>query len=146
MNDTIMTEKKLLFEETINLTGLTEYGFPMCDLIAGKPIPPEGARFDINFEGDVEGERINGKIKGIDYLEVRSDGRFFLTLHATITTSDGANIKVEEIGNNKNGELKLFMKFHSSDKKYAWLNNQDVIGNGFVDLKSGEAKVNGYLI
>jgi len=146
MENEILTENQLLFEETIRLTKCTEYGFSMNDLMQQKPIPAEGARFDINFEGDVTGKKINGKIIGTDYLEVRSDGRFFLTLHATIVTNDGVNIKVEETGNNKNGELKLFMKFHTSNEKYAWLNHHDVVGNGFVDLKSGEAKVNGYLI
>lgn len=146
MDNEILTTNQLLFEENINLTGFKEYGFKMSDLIAGKPVPSEGARFDISFEGDVTGEKVNGRIVGIDYLEVRADGRFFLTLQATITTNDGVNIKVEEKGSNTNGDLKLFMKFHTTDEKYSWLNHQNVVGTGFVNLESGEAKVNGYLI
>src|SRR5690606_16520173 len=146
MENTIMTKKQLLFKESINLTGVTEYGFSFKDLVEGKPLPLEGTKFDVNFEGNIQGDRINGKIKGVDYLEVRADGRFFLKLHATITTHDGVCIKVDEIGSNKNGDLKLFMKFHTNNKKYAWLNSQDVVGVGFVDLKSCKAKVNGYII
>lgn len=146
MNTEILKTNQLLFVEQVKLTGFTEYGFSLSDLLAGKPIPSEGARFDINFEGDVMGDAIDGKIKGVDYLEVRADGKFLLTLHATIITSDGVNIKVEETGSNVDGDLKLFMKFHTTNNKYAWLNHQNVVGTGYVNLESLEARINGYLI
>src|SRR5690606_11787899 len=114
------TDLVLLFEEKVVLSDFVEYGFSMQDLVNGERIPEEGARFDIYFEGDLTGEKINGKISGVDYLEVRADGRFFLDLHARILTDDGAQIQVTETGINDNGTLKLNMEFHTNNNWYSW--------------------------
>jgi hypothetical protein len=142
---TTATGMQLLFEEDVRLTGMVEYGFSINDLIKGrKPIPQSGAHFDISFEGELVGDRIKGTIAGTDYLEVRADGRFFLSLHACIHTADGARIKVIESGINSNGDLKLFMTFYTADERYAWLNREQVIGLGEVDFSTGLAHVKGY--
>ncbi|KAB7530284.1 DUF3237 family protein [Flagellimonas olearia] len=138
------TDLALLFEEQVVLSDFVEYGFSMQDLVNGEPIPTEGARFDIYFEGDLIGEKINGKISGVDYLEVRADGRFFLDLHAKILTDDGAQIQVTETGINDHGNLKLNMEFHTNDERYSWLNRAQVLGLGTVDFNTGKALVKGY--
>lgn len=135
-----------LFNEEVRLTGFTEYGYSLQDLLQGKPLPPEGARFDIGFEGEVTGDRIAGSITGTDFLEVRADGRFFLHLQASLITRDGAKIKVTETGINDHGTLKLFMSFYTLDPAYRWLNNSQVLGLGHVDMVTGAARVNAYLI
>ena len=147
MEPAVATEKELLFKEDVKLLDITEYGFSLRDLLEGnRALPAEGARFDISFEGRLEGQRINGKISGTDYLEVRSDGRFFLNMKARILTDDGASIQVSETGNNVEGNLTLHMKFHTSHDTYTWLNHREVLGLGYADLESGTAKVNAYLI
>ena len=140
----VKTDLVLLFEEKVVLSDFEEYGFSMQDLVNGERIPEEGARFDIYFEGDLIGEKINGKISGVDYLEVRADGRFFLDLHAKILTDDGAQIQVTETGINDNGALKLNMEFHTNDERYSWLNREQVLGLGTVDFNTGQAIVKGY--
>lgn len=138
---------KLLFKEEIRLVHSVEYGFSMQDIISGsKPIPKEGARFDIHFAGNITGHKINGTITGIDYLQIRPDGKFILNLHASITTDNGAMIKVEETGTNVNGSLNLNMTFHTSDERYKWLNTKQVIGIGTVDFSTGLVLVKGYSI
>lgn len=146
-NELTTTGLELLFEESVALTDVVGYGFSMQDLVEGvKPIPREGAHYDIYFEGQLTGNGINGKISGIDYLEVRADRRFLLNLHARITTDDGANIKVIETGTNDQGDLKLHMTFCTSDERYTWLNKQQVFGIGNVDFNTGLATVKGFLI
>ena len=140
----VKTDLVLLFEEKVVLSDFEEYGFSMQDLVNGERIPEEGARFDIYFEGELTGEKINGKISGVDYLEVRADGRFFLDLHARILTDDGAQIQVTETGINDNGALKLNMEFHTNDERYSWLNREQVLGLGTVDFNTGQAIVKGY--
>jgi hypothetical protein len=140
------TEMEFLFEEKVTLTDFVEYGFSMQDLVKGRPVPKEGARFDIYFEGDLTGDKINGKITGIDYLEVRADRRFILDLRARIITDDGATIQVTETGINNYGDLRLNMEFHTNDERYTWLNHKQVLGLGFADLNTGAAGVKGYLI
>lgn len=143
-NTSEKTDLTLLFEEQVVLSDFVEYGFSMQDLINGEQIPEEGAHFDIYFEGDLIGEKINGKISGVDYLKVRADGRYFLDLHAKILTDDGAQIQVTETGINDNGTLKLNMVFHTNDQRYAWLNRAQVLGLGTVDFNTGQATVKGY--
>ena len=54
---------ELLYEYTLKITGLTEYGVSFEELISGKiQPPPEGARFDVAFEGTGTGERLTGKV------------------------------------------------------------------------------------
>jgi hypothetical protein len=72
-----------LYEYTVKFTRLTEYGISMESLMArGVAPPPEGARFDVAFEGSSLGPKHKGDVIGIDYVQVRADGRFQLHLGA----------------------------------------------------------------
>ena len=47
---------ELLYEVTFKITGITEYGVSFESLMAGEVAPPpEGARFDVAFEGASSG-------------------------------------------------------------------------------------------
>jgi hypothetical protein len=61
-------------------------------LSGAEPPPAQGARFDIHVEGAVTGPNLRGTIKGVDYVNVRADGRLDLNFHAEITTDDGKKI------------------------------------------------------
>ncbi len=99
MQATLTQVERKLFDEQIQLTGITEFGTSWNELLSGKAsLPPEGARFDIAFEGTLSGEKINGTIKGTDFLDVRADGRFQIHIHAVVTTDDGENIALREDG------------------------------------------------
>jgi hypothetical protein len=145
MNNEIVKEKNLLFEEDVRLTEVREFGFSWHDFATeNRTIPPQGLQFEIHFEGEVNGEELQGRIKGVDYLTVRSDKRLFLNLHATITIDDGALIKVVENGINDRGALQLNMDFHTNDDRYTWLNHKHVWGVGTVDFATGKVKIKGY--
>jgi hypothetical protein len=139
-----------LFEEEVHLTDIVEYGVSWSKLIAGEtPIPAEGARFDLAFEGSLEGERIKGTVKGVDYLDVRADGRFQMTIHATITTDDGARISFTEDGVVSPGPdgiagLRLNMEFKTSHEKYKWLNALQGWGVGTSNTNTGVVNVTAF--
>ena len=144
MNNQII-EDELLFEEDIQLTSIKEYGFTWKDFSEqSKPIPKEGLKFEINFEGTITGEKIKGRVQGIDYLTVRADGRLFLDLHASIATDDGSTIYVKESGINQNGNLLLNMDFHTNDSRYNWLNHTHVWCKGQVNFSTGKVLVKGF--
>jgi hypothetical protein len=144
---------ELLCDESIRLTGVTEYGISWEEFTNGRVTPPrEGAFFDIAFEGTLTGEKLSGTIKGIDYLQVRADGRFMLHLHATITTDDGENIAVSEEAilmppsdDSGIGQLRLNLSFGTASSKYGWLNRRLAWGIGPIDLAAGTAEVKVYL-
>lgn len=150
MELTMQNRVKHLFDEEVALTGIIEYGVSWEDLLAGKAeIPANGARFDISFEGTVTGEEISGKVKGIDYLEVRADGKFMLNLQATIVTSDGESIALKEDGilipnANGTGDLYLNMQFSTASPKYQWINKKQVWGICEANMLRGTVKVKGY--
>jgi hypothetical protein len=139
-----------LFNEEIRLTGITEYGISWKDLTEGKAtIAPQGARFDLAFEGRVIGGKINGVIKGVDYLEVRGDGKFMLNIHARIITDDGEIIAVKENGistpaGSGNARLNLNMELLTESSKYSWLNSRQIWVVGEVDMLSGQVVAAGF--
>ncbi len=141
---------KHLFDEEIQITAITEYGISWNDITQGKiNIPDHGVRFDLSFDGKVFGKSLNGIIKGTDYLEVRTDGKFMLNICATIITEDGFTIAVKENGISTpdqygKAQLNLNMEFHASSKEYEWLNKKQAWIVGEVDLTIGKVNVSGY--
>ena len=92
-----MTEQmpgELIYEYTIQSTGATSYGVPALDaLLSGvADIPPQGARYDLAFQGPIVGQRLRGTIELTDYIHIRTDGRIQLHIHAKITTENGKKI------------------------------------------------------
>ena len=78
---------------------MAEYGTSLAELLSGKvAMPPEGARFDVYFEGPATGEKLKGTVKGVDYLWIRPDGRMELDIHAEIATQDGQKISLKADG------------------------------------------------
>ena len=142
---------ELLYEYTPNITGLTEYGTSLAELMSGKVVmPSEGARFDVYFEGPVTGEKLKGTVKGIDYLRFRPDGRMELDIHAEITTEDGQKISLKADGvclprkDSSISDLRENITLFSSYKNYTWMNTLQVWGIGTVDLANQIINVKGY--
>src|SRR6202022_680623 len=64
-----------IYEYDLNITGVTDYGVTMDAILSGKEkMPLQGTRFDVAFEGGGKG-RLTGKVRGVDYLLMRADGR-----------------------------------------------------------------------
>jgi hypothetical protein len=141
----------LLYEYTLNVTSVTEYGVSLDALASGQvPPPPEGARFDVTFEGSASGPRIAGTVKGKDCVSVRADGRFDLHIHAEITTEDGAKIALFANGvalarpGTPIFELRENVSLFTSMPGYTWVNPLQVWGVGTVDLAAQVIHIKGY--
>jgi hypothetical protein len=142
---------EVLYEYTVKLTGMTEYGVSFEALLAGTaPPPPEGARFDIRFEGESAGPRLKGKVLGVDYLRIRADGRFDLHIHAEITTDDQQKISLHADGvalpqpGSPVVDLRENVTLFTSSKAYAWVNGLQVWATGTVDLAAQVVHLRGY--
>ena len=141
-----------LYEITVKITQMTEFGVSWEALISGQvPPPPEGARFDVAFEGSLRGPKLTGKISGVDYSHVRADGRFEMHMHSVLSTDDGANIALftDGVATPREGsstfDLRENMTLRTSAEAYSWVNRLQVWGVGTFDLASQEVNVNGYL-
>jgi hypothetical protein len=146
---------ELLYEYTVSITGLTEYGFAFAPLMAGAaPPPPEGARFDVAFAGEASGPasgpRLHGRVTGVDYLRVRADGRFELHIHAEIVAADGCRISLHADGvalprsQGAIADLRENVTLATSAPEYAWVNALQIWGVGTVDLAKQIIHVKGY--
>lgn len=140
-----------LYEYTVYITGMPEYGVSFEELMTGKTqLPPEGARFDVAFAGEVSGTKLSGKVSGVDYLHIRADGRFQLDIHAEITTNDGQKISIKADGvalprqNSTISDLKENVTLFSSAKDYTWVNTIQVWAIGTVDVSTQTIHVFGY--
>jgi len=92
---------------------------------------PLGKRYDIYFEGDVTGQKLSGKMRGIDYILERSDGIAELNVRAVLITDDKVNISVQISGYGHDGILKdTQIKMITGDEKYRWLMSKIIIGKG----------------
>jgi Protein of unknown function (DUF3237) len=142
---------ELLYEYTVKLTGMTEYGVSFQALMAGTAAPPpEGARFDIPFEGTSIGPKLKGKVTGVDYLRVRADGRFELHIHAEMTAADGQRVSLHSDGVAlpKQGSpvagVRENVTLFTSSKAYSWVNALQVWGTGTIDLGEQVVHIKGY--
>jgi hypothetical protein len=142
---------ELLYEYTVKLTGMREYGVSFASLTAGTAVPPpEGARFDVPFEGASIGPKLKGKVTGVDYLRVRADGRFELHIHAGMTTGDGQKILLHADGvalpqqGSPIAGLRENVTLFTPSKAYSWVNALQVWGTGTVDLAEQVVRIKGY--
>jgi hypothetical protein len=127
---------------------------------------PEGLR--VNFYlvgGEVEGPRLNGRIKpvGGEWFVVRPDGVGMLDMRATIETDDGALIYapftgILDIGEGGyeallRGELapdgttfRSAPRYSTAHPDYQWINRLQCMGIGEVHPSLGEARVDVYAV
>jgi hypothetical protein len=145
-----MTGEKI-YEYDLDITGVTDYGVSMESILAGKEkIPPQGARFDVAFEGNGTG-RLRGRVRGVDYLRMRADGRIDLDIHATIETGDGFRIglSADGVGVLRPGEritdLRENVTLTTAAASYAWVNTRQIWGVGSVNLATGKIHIDAYM-
>jgi hypothetical protein len=145
-----MESTELLYEAALHITGIVEYGASMQAIVAGKVAPPpEGARFDVSFEGPIDGPKLKGSVHLVDYANVRADGRVELHIHAQFDLTDGGKMAffADGVGTldakgilhvRENGSLK------SNSPAHAWVNQIQVWAAGTVNLTTGELRVKAY--
>jgi hypothetical protein len=145
-----MTGEKI-YEYDLYITGVTDYGVSTESILAGKEkVPPQGARFDVAFEGNATG-RLAGRVRGVDYLRMRADGRMDLDIRATIETGDGFRIGLSADGvavlrpGEPIADLCENATLTTAAVGYAWVNTHQIWGKGSVNLAAGKIHIDGYM-
>ena len=140
-----------IYEYDLNITGVTDYGVSMDAILSGKtPIPAQGACFDVAFEGHATG-RLTGRVRGVDYLRMRADGRIDLAIHATIETEDGSRIALVADGvavprsSEPIADLSENIRLTTAALSYAWVNTRQIWGPGTVNLAEGKVHIDAYM-
>lgn len=141
--------KEVLYEIELRFTNIEHYGVPLEQVFTPDGIPSEGARIDFTFEGSLKGAKLNGTMKGVDYVYYRHDGRSEIHIHARIETPDGAAVafKAEGVSTIYDGttEIRYEASLQSSYEQYMWLNGLPIWGAGSVDPHAGTIKAQGFI-
>lgn len=139
-----------IYEYDLEVTGMTDYGMSLDAVLAGGPIPPQGVRIDVAFEGRVDG-RLAGRAHGSDYVRLRADGRIDLDIRAVIETDDGRRIALSADGvaapraGEPIADLYENVRLDTAAEDYAWVNARQVWGYGTVNFATGKIHVEGYM-
>lgn len=151
MTGNTATRGEEIYHQELDLTGVTDFGFSLDDLLTGrKPIPLQGARFDLAVNGRSNG-RLAGRAHGVDYVRVRADGRMELDLHVTVETDDGHRIALSGDGQAapRNGEpiLDIFgnIRLSTASKEYAWVNERQIWSVGTASLATGKIHIEAFM-
>ena len=140
-----------IYEYDLDFTGVTDYGVSLEAILAGKErVPPQGARFDVAFEGRAKG-RLSGRVRGVDYLLMRADGRINLDIRATIETDDGHRIALSADGvavpraAEPIADLFENVSLNTAAADYGWVNTRQIWAPGTVNLAAGKVHIDAYL-
>jgi hypothetical protein len=142
---------EMIYEYDLDITGVTDYGVSMESILAGKEkVPPQGARFDVAFEGNATG-RLSGWVRGVDYLRMRADGRMDLDIRATIETGDGFRISLSADGvamlrpGEQIADLFENVTLTTAAASYVWVNMRQIWAAGNVNLAAGKIHIDAYM-
>lgn len=140
-----------IYAYDLDITGVTDYGVSMEAILVGQEkIPPQGARFDVAFEGNAAG-RLSGRVRGVDYLRMRADGRIDLDIRATIETADGCHIALsaDGVAVMREGEpvadLSENVTLTTAAASYDWVNVRQIWAPGSVNLATGKIHIDAYM-
>jgi hypothetical protein len=140
-----------IYEVDVVITGVTDYGVTMDAILSGKEkVPLQGAQFDVAFEGGAKG-RLAGKVRGVDYVIMRADGRADLDIKATVETEDGHRIAlhIDGVGTPRANEpivdLVENVRLTTASPKYDWVNRRQLWALGTANLATGKIHVEAFM-
>lgn len=149
--DEVLVPGELVYDYTLQVTRVVEYGASADALFSGRVSPPpEGARIDFYLEGAVVGPKVQGTVTGVDYLYFRPDGRAELHIHAEITTQDGKKISLaaDGVATPEKGspvcQLRENVTLLTHHPEFLWVNAMQLWASGTVDVSSGHVRVKAY--
>ena len=144
---------ELMYEYTPTVTRIVEYGTSAeAVLMRTSPPPKEGARLDLYLEGPVIAGRLQGTVTGVDYLNMRADGRAELHIHGHITLEDGKNVALKAggvaipEGESSILQLREHVNLTSNHPALAWVNTTEVWARGTVDVSTGQVHLRAYAV
>lgn len=140
-----------IYAYDLNVTGLTDFGVTLPSIVSGEyPIPSQGARIDVAFEGRATG-RLAGRVSGVDHLRIRADGRMDLDIRAVLETEDGQRIALAADGvatprgADPIADLYENVTLSTASEKYAWVNTRQIWGVGTVNLAEGRIHIDAFM-
>jgi hypothetical protein len=130
----------VMYDCVLGIDEIREFGTSLEAILAGQSLPPEGVRIDVASSGLLERGMLQGRLKAMDYLHIRPDGKICMHAHGAIETHDGARIALLVEGvltRRREGpdlDLRETVSLFTSDARYRWVNALQVRGEGWADM------------
>jgi hypothetical protein len=140
MSETIAVHE-FLYELAAHLGATTDFGIDLDSVTSGRiPIPSQGVRGDTVFVGEVTGQKLKGKLTGIDYWTLRADGVGVVNAYGVLTTLEGERIAYHAAGffTGEAGSpiyrIREDFSLYTGSSKYLWINT--ILGwqTGILDM------------
>ena len=144
---------ELIYEYKPRVVQVVEYGLS-ADAVLMRELapPPEGARLDLYLEGPVVAGKLKGKVRAVDYLNFRADGRAELHIHGEITTQHGKKVALTAggvaipEGDSSIFQLREHVELVTNHPELSWVNSAEVWARGNVDVATGEVHLSAYAV
>ena len=151
MAETIAVQEHL-YDETGQMSETIDFGIDAQSLFSGRtPVPPQGVRFNSNFQSEITGPKLKGKLAGTNYALWRADGVGMMNVQAVLITAEGDKIAVHADGifTGEQGsavyQLRDNVSLYTASVKYSWVNRILIWGTGTIDLSTRKIAVKAYI-
>jgi hypothetical protein len=148
MSETMAVQEHL-YDVAGQITKTIDFGVDL-KVAERTPSPPQGLRFNFDWQAELTGARIKGKIAGTNYVYTRADGVTFINSQGVLTTPEGDRIAVhtEGISTRQEGspvfQERENIQFYTACPRYAWVNRLQCWATGSVDLSTGRIAMKVY--
>jgi len=151
MSETMAVQEHL-YDAAAQLAEPIDFGLDLRAVMSGgKPIPAEGLRLNYNFQAELTGPKLKGKMVGTDYFLLRADGLGIVNAQAVLTTVEGDRIAYHADGITNSPpqgstvvQVRENVTFHTANPKYSWINHVLCRVTGTIDLATGKGSMKGY--
>jgi hypothetical protein len=139
----MMAVQEHLYDETGQMAEAIDFGIDAQSLFSGRtPVAPQGVRINTNYQSEITGPKLKGKLVGTNYMLWRADGVGIANVQAVLTTREGERIvyHADRIFTAEQGspiyQLRESLNFYTACPKYSWVNRLLIWGTGTIDLST----------
>ena len=145
-----MAVQEYLYDAKGQITKTIDFGIDLR-VSTQTPVPPQGLRFNFDWQADLAGSKLKGRIVGTNYAYTTADGVSHVDSQGVLTTPEGDRIAVHTTGiSTRKKDSPLFLQhenisFFTGSERYRWVNQVQAWGNGTVDLATGRFEIKAYI-
>jgi len=146
----VMPVREHLYDAKGQITKAVDFGIDL-HMSSQVPVPPRGLRFNLDYQAELTGKKLKGKVVGTNYAHMSGDGVTHLNSYGVLTTPEGDRIAVHATGISvRSKDLQEILQhenisFYTCAERYVWLNQIQAWANGSADPETGKFAVKAYI-
>ena len=93
----VMTVREHLYDAKGQITKTVDFGIDL-QMFSQIAVPPRGLRFNFEYQAELTGKKLMGKVVGTNYAHMSGDGVTHIDSYGVLTTPEGDRIAVHATG------------------------------------------------